>query len=207
MLLQILLHPVAMFLAGLGVALVGVIGFLKFQAAPNRSAEEVSGYKSRLEKIPAAPFEPGSAAEAAALGRFTAFLQGIGDVESVLENTSKVYSADAFLDDTLVSHQGAAEIEAYFVQTSKLMTSYKLTVDDTARSGNDYYIRWTMVFAAPALAGGDAVHSVGVSQVRFDPDGKVAFHQDFWDSGKNFFAHLPGAGGLIGYIRKRLESN
>lgn len=207
MFLQILLHPVAMFLAGLVVALLGIIGLMKFHAAPNRSAVDVMGYQARLKKTPASSMELGSAAEKAALGSFTAFLQGIGDVGFVQENTSKVYSADAFLDDTLVAHHGASEIEAYFVETSKLMTSYEVTIDDVARSGDDYYVRWTMVFAAPALSGGEAVHSVGISQVRFDPDGKVAVHQDFWDSGKNFFAHLPGAGGIIGYIRKRLESN
>jgi hypothetical protein len=35
----------------------------------------------------------------------------------------------------------------------------------------------------------------------------VAFHQDFWDSGKNFYAHLPVIGGAVGYVGKRLESN
>lgn len=207
MLLQFLLHPVAMFLAGLLVGLLGIIGLMKYYAAPNRSADEITEYEARLKKVSPAPFEPGSAAETAALGRFTAFLQGIGDVGFVRDNTSKVYSVDAFLDDTLVTHRGSAEIEAYFIETSKLMTRYELTINDVAKSGDDYYIRWTMVFAAPALSGGKAVHSVGISQVRFDQEGKVAVHQDFWDSGKNFFAHLPGAGGIIGYIRKRLESN
>jgi hypothetical protein len=207
MFLQVLLHPLVMFLAGLLVALLGIFGLMMFHAAPNRSAAEVVEYESLLEKSPTAPFEPGTAAETAALGRFTAFLQGIGDEAFVRENTTKVYAADAYLDDTLVAHHGAAEIENYFVETSKVMTRYQLTINDVARSGADYYVRWTMMFAAPALSGGDAVHSVGISQIRFDPDGKVAFHQDFWDSGKNFFSHLPGAGGIIGYIRKRLESH
>jgi hypothetical protein len=51
------------------------------------------------------------------------------------------------------------------------------------------------------------VTSVGVSQIRFDREGKVAFHQDFWDSGKNFYAHLPVIGGAVGYVGKRLKSN
>lgn len=202
-----LLHPAVMFVAGLLVAVAVVTGFLRFHAAPNRSANEIAAYQGRLEKLPPAAFEAGSDAEIAAIARFSAFLQGIGDQAFLRENTAKAYAADAFLDDTLVAHEGAAAIEAYFIETSKIMTRYQVTIDDVARSGEDYYVRWTMVFAAPALDGGAAVHSVGVSQVRFNPAGQVVFHQDFWDSGKNFFAHLPGAGGIIGFIRKRLESN
>ncbi len=204
---SIVTHPIFTFVAGLLLALVGVFLLLNSCAYPNRSAEEVAGYRSRLEKVPASGLNAGGPGEEVALERFKSFLQGIGDVAYIRENTLKVYAADAYLDDTLVLHHGAAEIEAYFIKTSETMTDYQVTIDDVARSGEDYYVRWSMVFAAPALSGGKPVHSVGVSQVRFNRDGKIAFHQDFWDSGKNFYAHLPVVGGAIGFVRKRLESN
>lgn len=204
---SVLTHPLATFVAGLLVALLAAFLLMNSWAAPNRSAEAVADYRSRMEKVAPSGLEAGGPGEIAALGRFKAFLLGIGDVKFVRDNTLKVYAADAYLDDTLAVHHGAAEIEAYFVKTSGAMTSYQVTIDDVARSGNDYYVRWTMVFAAPALSGGKPVHSIGISQIRLNRDGKVEFHQDFWDSGKNFHAHLPVVGGAIGYVRKRLESN
>ena len=204
---SIFTHPIFTFVAGLLLALSAVFLLLNSCAYPNRSAEDVAAYRSQVEKVAASGLERNGPGEKAALERFKSFLQGIGDVKYVRENTLKVYAADAYLDDTLVVHHGAAEIEAYFVKTSETMTSYQVTIDDVARSGNDYYVRWTMVFAAPALSGGKPVHSVGVSQIRFNREGKVAFHQDFWDSGKNFYAHLPVVGGAVGFVRKRLESN
>ena len=207
MMASILFHPVSTFVAGLLAGVGAILLLLNSFVADNRSAETVAAYRSRMEKVPPSGLIAGSPEEKAAIERFTSFLQGIGDAKSVHENTAKVYAADAYLDDTLVTHQGAAEIEAYFSKTSATMTSYKVTIDDVARSGNDYYFRWTMVFAAPALSGGKALHSVGVSQVRFNREGKVEFHQDFWDSGKNFYAHLPVVGGAVGFVRKRLESN
>jgi hypothetical protein len=195
------------FVAGIFVTLAGVYLLLKTSAKPNHSAEDVANYRSLMEKVAASGLEPGGPGEKAAISRLKAFLQGIGDAKFVRENTLKVYAADAHLNDTLVIHHGAAEIEAYFVKTSETMTSYHLTVDDVAKSGNDYYIRWTMVFTAPALGDGKPVHSVGISQVRFNREGKVEFHQDFWDSGKNFFGQLPLFGGAIEMIRKRMESN
>ena len=151
--------------------------------------------------------ESDSPAEKAAISRFTSLLQGIGKIEYVRENTSKVYANNAFFDDTLTVHQGVVEIENYFLKTSRTMTSYQVTIDDVAKSNGNYYVRWTMVFAAPALSGGKPVESIGISQIRFNREGKVVFHQDFWDSGKNFYAHLPVVGGAIGYVRKRLEAN
>lgn len=85
------------------------------------------------------------------------------------------------------------------------MTQYQVTVDDTVSSGNDHYVRWTMVFTAPKLNGGKPVESVGMSHVRFNSAGQVIMHQDFWDSGTNIYGQLPVLGGVIESIRKRFE--
>ncbi|MES2923245.1 MAG: nuclear transport factor 2 family protein [Verrucomicrobiota bacterium] len=204
---SILTHPLSTFVAGLLVALLAIFLLLNSCAAPNRSAESVAEYRRRMAKVTSSSLVAGGPGEKAAIERFKAFLQGIGDVKFVRDNTLKVYAADAYLDDTLAVHHGAAEIEAYFVKTNETMTSYQVTIDDVARSGDDYYVRWTMVFAAPALSGGKPVHSIGISQIRLNREGKVEFHQDFWDSGKNFYGHLPVVGGAVGFVRKRLESN
>ncbi len=204
--LSLLSHPFVTFLAGALAALIVICVLLSFFTTANRTDEAVSSYRSSMKKVTPSGLDAGGPGEVAALNRFKSFLQGIGDVKYVRENTLKVYAADAYLDDTLVVHRGAAEIEAYFAKTSDTMTSYQVTIDDVARSGDDYYVRWTMVFSAPLLSGGKPVHSIGISQVRFNREGQVEFHQDFWDSGKNFYAHLPIVGGAVGFVRKRLEA-
>lgn len=203
----VVFHPISTFFAGLLLAVAVMLFFLSSCAAPNRSEAEVASYRKAMEAVAPSGLVAGGSGEEAALERFKSFLQGIGDVNFVRENTMKTYAGDAYLDDTLVVHHGAAEIQAYFIKTSETMTRYQVTIDDVARSGDDFYVRWTMIFAAPALSGGDPVHSVGISQVRFNRDGKVEFHRDFWDSGKNFYAHLPVVGGAVGFVGKRLGAN
>jgi hypothetical protein len=200
-----LTHPAFTFAAGAMLAVVAV-ALLAVSCTPaNQTAEIVEAYRKEMARAGTAGPAAGTAAEREAIARFSSFLQGIGSEEFVRENTRKTYSEDAFLNDTLVTHRGAAEIEAYFIETSRAMTHFEVSIDDVARSGPDHYIRWTMIFAAPALSKGGKIHSTGISQVRFSADGKVAFHQDFWDSGENFFGRLPVAGGIIGIIRKRLQ--
>ena len=202
---SILFHPVTTFIAGTVIGIAGLGVLLSSCAPPNRSAEKVGGYRDALAKAGGDGPAPGSAAEKAAVERFTSFLQHIGDQQFIRENTSKTYRSDAYLDDTLTTHHGAAAIEAYFLQTAESLTDSEVTIDDVVRSGPDHYIRWTMVMSAKPLAGGKPVHSIGISQIRFDAEGKVAIHQDFWDSGENFFGKLPVSGGIIGVIRKRLQ--
>lgn len=200
-------HPAVTFVAGLLVALAAIVIWLSWQIPANRSAEDLAAYRDRLSKVAPSGLEADGPGEKAGIERFTKFLQGIGDVDFVRSNTLKTYAADAYLDDTLAVHHGAAEIEAYFVKTSETMTQFQVTIDDVARSGDDYYVRWTMIFAAPALSQGKPIHSIGVSQIRLNREGKVEFHQDFWDSGKNFYSQLPVIGGAVGYVKKRLQSN
>lgn len=205
MIASIIFHPVTTFIAGTVIGVAGLGVLLSSCAPPNRSSEKVNGYRDALAKAGTDGPAPGTAAERVAVERFTRFLQHIGDEEFIRTNTAKTYRADAYLDDTLTTHRGAAAIEAYFLETAGSLTDSEVTIDDVVHSGPDHYIRWTMVISAKPLAGGEPVHSIGISQVRFDEEGKVAIHQDFWDSGENFFGKLPVSGGIIGLIRKRLQ--
>jgi hypothetical protein len=205
MIRTLLLHPATTFAFGLLVAIALVAILLAACASPNKTAESLATYRQALTKAGAQGPAPATPEERAALERFTNFLTNLHDPTYIRQHTRETYAADAYLSDTLVTHHGAAEIEAYFLKTSAAMTRYEVSIDDIARSGPDIYVRWTMVFAAPALSGGTPVHSTGISQIRLDATGKIAFHQDFWDSGANFFGQAPVAGSVIEFIRKRLE--
>lgn len=192
------LHPLTTFAGGLLFGAVGLGVVLNSCAAPNRTAADVDAYRHQLAK-------GGARASQADIDRFTTFLKQIGSADSVRTNTAKVYASDAWLNDTLVTKHGAGEIEAYFLKTCESMKSCQVTIDDVSESGGNYYVRWTMIVSADALSHGEPVHSIGITQVRFDETGKVVLHQDFWDSGSAFFGRLPVSGGAIGIIRKRLE--
>jgi hypothetical protein len=169
--------------------------------APNfNSAGRVKEYKTVLTKT-----QNAASGSQESLNTFTTFLQKIDDKAYVEANTAKVYAPDAYLNDTLVTHHGPDEIKKYFLNTADTMTQYQVTVDDTVSSGNDHYVRWTMVFTAPKLNGGKPVESVGMSHVRFNSAGQVVMHQDFWDSGTNIYGQLPVMGGVIESIRRRFE--
>lgn len=203
--LSFLSHPIFTFSAGVLLTLVVIAWLLNSAAKTDAATAQVDGFMQAVSSLSPASLVAGSELEKQALDRFTNYLKSIGDPKIVAEQTQLVYARDAFLNDTLVTHRGLDAIREYFLKTSKTVTTFDVTIQDVVRSGDHYYIRWLMDFAAPAMNGGKAVRSIGMSQIHFDAEGKVTLHQDFWDSGTHFYAHLPVASGVIGYIRKQIK--
>ena len=51
---------------------------------------------------------------------------------------------------------------------------------------------------------GKVARSVGISHLRFDGDGKIVLHRDYWDAAGGLYEYLPVVGGLIRWIKGRL---
>jgi hypothetical protein len=145
----------------------------------------------------------GSAAEHAAIARFEKFL-GHLDEKTAREDTEKVYAPGAFLNDTIRTLHGAPAIRDYFIKTVQGLDSMTVTFDDVAVSGRNYYFRWTMDTRMKHLAKGKNIRTIGVTLVRFDPQGRVLLHQDFWDSAQGVWDHVPVLGTVIRWIQSRI---
>jgi hypothetical protein len=146
---------------------------------------------------------PDSPEEREALERFARFFSDMTP-ERVRNEIDAVYAADAILHDTLATHLGLAAIKPYFLKTAERAGGVRVTIDQTIREDYDYYIRWTMDITWSAFRKGETTRSVGMSQLRFDAEGRVVLHHDFWDSTSGFFQYLPLLGPLIRWIKRKV---
>jgi hypothetical protein len=145
----------------------------------------------------------GSCTEQVAIKRFEDFLAHL-DEKTARDETAKVYAPNAFLNDTLKTVHGAPAIRDYFIRTGKGLDSMTVTFDDVAVSGRNYYFRWTMDTRMKNLARGKTVRTIGITMVRFDGEGRVILHQDFWDSAQGVWEHVPVMGAVIRWIRTKV---
>lgn len=91
----------------------------------------------------------------------------------------RLYAEDAFLNDRIHSVSGSDGIAKYFDSTFAKMHQSEFHIHDTIFGKYDVYIHWTMRIQ---LKEGDKfMEFLGVSQFRFNKDGKIIYHQDYWD--------------------------
>jgi hypothetical protein len=171
-------------------------------AAPTSLADLNASYERALERTAplAVTLVPGSEAERQVFDGVQRYFAGM-TAASVRELTASVYAPQGYLNDTLVGIDGADRIEAYFSHTMERARLLNVEFLDRAPVGSDWYVRWRMTVAARGLNGGQEVVTYGVTQFRFDADGRVLIHKDFWDSGTGLYEQLPGLGRVIGRVR------
>ncbi len=162
-------------------------------------------YLETLERLQAAgaALEPGSPEERRAVERFQALLADF-KAPDFRDRIADVYAVDVYFNDTLKTVRGAAALEEYLGASGDALELGTVEFLDLVVQDGNYYFRWLMTLRFKRFARGGEHRSVGMTHVRFDADGKVVLHQDFWDSAGGLFEHVPALGWLIRRAKKRL---
>ncbi|MDX2080612.1 MAG: nuclear transport factor 2 family protein [Terrimicrobiaceae bacterium] len=161
--------------------------------------DPVAEYLTAEESIRGTVLSPADAE--AAMGRFSRFFSNV-NAEAVETQIPALYAPDAFFNDTLKTIRGRDAIQAYFRKVASSTDLVSTRVIDSARSGENYYVRWVMDVR---FKGSDkTIRTIGMTHLRFDEEGRIVLHQDFWDSTAGFFEHVPVLGGMIRWIKSLL---
>jgi hypothetical protein len=164
--------------------------------------DPVDSYAQAQKTHKGVDFAPGSAAEKAAVERFQRFFGHLNE-ENARTLTRETYAENVFFFDTLKEINSLPELEEYFVETAHNTESVRAEVVDWARSGSDFYVRWTMEIQLKKFRRGETLRSVGMTHLRFNEEGKIILHHDFWDSTRGFYQHVPVLGGILRSIQAR----
>ncbi len=143
----------------------------------------------------------GSPEEKRAVDRFRDFYR-IFSEDRIRQGLRDVYAPQAYFRDGFREVQGAEKIESYFLSSTEAFLECTFDIQDTAVHEGNYYFRWVMTLVLKRNKD-DRFQVVGMSHVRFDPDGKVVFHQDYWDTGI-IYEKIPVLGSIITWIRQRI---
>lgn len=128
------------------------------------------------------------------------FAQLDGEHLEALEN---LYSENVTFRDPLHQVDGLSDLRAYFAQlyANAHDIRYVFSGVDEVKTGQGY-LRWTLQFRHPRLAGGRPVSLQGCSYLQWHD--RVHFHQDFFDAGALLYEHVPLMGGAIRWLKGRL---
>lgn len=190
-------------------ALLGLVGCAVSPTSTAMNDQPIDDYNAALAATampasgPSQAPEPGEA-ERRGLEAWKALLGDLS-AENLSGKASQVYAEETFFNDTLKTLRSAAAVDEYLVETGNLLESGSVEFLDTVRSPDgSTYVRWEMVYRGKKLAGGEPIRTIGMTQLRFDADGRVVLHQDFWDSTRGIFGHVPVIGGMLRWVKGRL---
>jgi len=173
--------------------------------APKQDKEvyEMKDYYQALSKTDphkAGALQPDSEKEREAVERFVSFYR-VFSVENIRENIRTIYADDAYFRDGYREVQGLDAIEAYFLKSAETVHECTFDIQDIAVHEGNYYFRWVMDLTTKRWKD-DPVKTVGMSHVRFDKEGMIVFHQDYWDTSV-IYEKVPVMGLVIRWIRKQ----
>lgn len=159
----------------------------------------MDAYKNALDTFPGSP-----AAIDEGLDRFGRTFADL-TADDVGAEMRELYADRVFFNDTLVTLESSDAVGDYMASTGDKLDVSKVDVDHTIRDGNDVYVRWTMHFKTSAFGMKVESNSIGMTHLRFDENGRIVLHQDFWDAASGLYEHLPIVGAMLRTAKRMMK--
>jgi len=116
------------------------------------------------------------------------------------------YADNAWFKDPFNEVRGVAAIQRIFAHMFGQVGEPRFTVRETVVDENGAVLVWEFNFRVRRWGRGEAQVMRGVSHLKFDPDGRVNYHRDYWDTGEELYMKLPVLGALMRGLRRVLAA-
>lgn len=171
-----------------------LLWFFSRPAAPKPFAEE---YQQALQ------MHPGSdVAIEAGLQRFSEVYGNLKH-EGTAARVEQLYADPMYFNDSLKTFNTRRALVDYMRSTAEMLDGSTVEIEQVLQDGSDVFIRWTMKFNSSAMGRQIESNSIGMSHLRFDDEGRIVLHQDFWDSAAGLYRNLP----VVGYALKQVDKS
>jgi ketosteroid isomerase-like protein len=139
-------------------------------------------------------------APAAHVARVRAFFESISPQSAA--RIDAIYAADAWFKDPFNEVRGVAAIRRIFEHMFVQVEGPRFVVRDVVAQGNDAFLTWDFLFHSRRLGEREQVIR-GASHLKFDADGRISCHRDYWDAAEELYEKLPVLGGLMRLLKRR----
>lgn len=116
------------------------------------------------------------------------------------------YSADAYFKDPFNEVRGVAAIQHIFSHMFRQVGAPRFVVSERVVDEHAVLLVWTFHYLVRKWGKDQAQVIRGVSHLKFDADGRVNFHRDYWDAAEELYMKLPVLGMLMRRLRRALAA-
>lgn len=116
------------------------------------------------------------------------------------------YTADAYFKDPFNEVRGVEAIQKIFLHMFEQVDAPRFVVTEKIVDAGGAMLAWEFCFRIKLLGRSETQIMRGVSHLKFDADGKVKYHRDYWDAAEELYMKLPVLSGLMRFLQKRLAT-
>jgi ketosteroid isomerase-like protein len=121
---------------------------------------------------------------------------------SSLAAIGTVYADDAWFKDPFNEVRGLPSVQRVFEHMFDQVTDPRFVVTRAVSEGDHAFLTWDFEFRMNRSP--DQPQEIrGASHIQFAPDGRVAYHRDYWDAAEELYEKLPILGGLMRFLKRR----
>lgn len=121
--------------------------------------------------------------------------------EASLAQLPALYARDAQFKDPFNDVRGIDAIVAIFEHMYQQVDDPRFFVRTRVQQGADAFLVWDFTFRMKRFSK-EPQCIRGASHIRFDADGAVAVHRDYWDAAEELYEKLPVLGGLMRWLKR-----
>ncbi len=115
------------------------------------------------------------------------------------------YASDARFKDPFNDVQGVQAIEKVFAHMFVALDAPRFLVRDIVAEGDQCFLTWDFLFRFRRFSRDEQVVHGG-SHLRFDAQGRVQLHRDYWDAAEELYEKLPAVGAFMRFLKRRANS-
>jgi hypothetical protein len=138
----------------------------------------------------------------AAIARVREFYERLSPAN--VDRLDAIYAPGAYFRDPFNEVRGLPGIRRIFAQMFENLVDCRFAFLDEIVDERGAFLTWDMTFRIRRLSPGETRRIHGATHLRFAPDGRVAYHRDYWDSAEELYAKLPLIGPVMRWLKRRL---
>jgi len=145
-----------------------------------------------------------SASATPALESLVAFYEHFSPAS--IERFGEFYSAEAYFKDPFNEVRGLAALQHIFRHMFEQLDAPRFVIVERVVDAGGAVLVWEFHFRLRSWKPAETQTIRGVSHLKFDADGKVCWHRDYWDAAEELYAKMPLIGAVIRGLQKKLAA-
>lgn len=123
---------------------------------------------------------------------------------AMVPRLGEIYTGDASFKDPFNDVRTLADIQRIFAHMFEEMHEPRFKVMQRIVDGADAFLIWDFTFRLRKFRPAQVWRIHGTSHLTLAADGRIARHRDYWDTGEELYAKLPGIGPVVRWLMRRM---